>query len=106
MKETVEKIRSLYFLNYDSYNTLIILSRKNDALRKEHMSGARTFPSGGAIDADGHMPEPPHRQRRKGFGGKTVPGLWAERLDPAFRDRAPRVVNEWKGKRGEFRREH
>ena len=27
------------------------------------------------------------------------PGLWAERLDRTFRDRAPQVVNEWKGKK-------
>jgi len=40
------------------------------------------------ISADSHIMEPP--------------GLWAERLDQAFRDRAPQVVNEWKGKKGEF----
>lgn len=40
------------------------------------------------ISADSHIMEPP--------------GLWAERLDRGFRDRAPRVVNEWKGKKGEF----
>jgi len=40
------------------------------------------------ISADSHIMEPPE--------------LWVERMDHAFRDRAPRVVNEWKGKRGEF----
>ena len=40
------------------------------------------------ISADSHIMEPP--------------GLWAERLDRTFRDRAPQVVNEWKGKKGEF----
>jgi predicted TIM-barrel fold metal-dependent hydrolase len=40
------------------------------------------------ISADSHIMEPPT--------------LWAERLDQAFRDRAPHVVNEWKGKKGEF----
>ncbi len=40
------------------------------------------------ISADSHIMEPP--------------GLWAERLDQAFRDRAPHVVNEWKDKKGEF----
>ena len=40
------------------------------------------------ISADSHIMEPP--------------GLWAERLDRAFRDRAPQVVNDWKGKKGEF----
>ena len=40
------------------------------------------------ISADSHIMEPP--------------GLWAERMDQAFRDRAPRVVNEWKDKKGEF----
>jgi hypothetical protein len=40
------------------------------------------------ISADSHIMEPP--------------GLWLERLDQPFRDRAPRVVNEWKGRKGEF----
>lgn len=40
------------------------------------------------ISADSHIMEPP--------------GLWAERLDRPFRDRAPQVVPEWSGKRGEF----
>ncbi len=40
------------------------------------------------ISADSHIMEPP--------------GLWAERIDQAFRNRAPQVVNEWKGKKGEF----
>jgi predicted TIM-barrel fold metal-dependent hydrolase len=40
------------------------------------------------ISADSHVMEPPE--------------LWVERMDQSFRDRAPRVVNEWKGKKGEF----
>ncbi|HEV8713123.1 MAG TPA: amidohydrolase family protein [Candidatus Binatia bacterium] len=40
------------------------------------------------ISADSHIMEPPT--------------LWAERIDQAFRARAPRVVTEWKGKKGEF----
>ena len=40
------------------------------------------------ISADSHIMEPPE--------------LWVERIDQAFRDRAPRVVDEWKGKKGEF----
>jgi hypothetical protein len=33
---------------------------------------------------------------------REPPGLWAERLDHPFRDRAPQVVHEWNGKHGEF----
>jgi predicted TIM-barrel fold metal-dependent hydrolase len=40
------------------------------------------------IDADAHMCEPPN--------------LWVERIDERFRDRAPRVVKELKGKKGSF----
>jgi predicted TIM-barrel fold metal-dependent hydrolase len=40
------------------------------------------------MDADAHMCEPP--------------GLWAERLDRRFRDRAPRIVRNFKGQKGEF----
>ena len=40
------------------------------------------------ISADSHIMEPP--------------GLWEERIDQAFRSRAPQVVSEWKGKKGEF----
>jgi len=40
------------------------------------------------MDADAHMCEPA--------------GLWLERLDRRFRDRAPRVVRNFKGQKGEF----
>jgi predicted TIM-barrel fold metal-dependent hydrolase len=40
------------------------------------------------ISADSHMCEPPH--------------LWTERIDKAFRDRAPRVVKDPDGKKGHF----
>jgi predicted TIM-barrel fold metal-dependent hydrolase len=40
------------------------------------------------ISADSHIMEPP--------------ALWVERIDRAFRDRAPHMVNEWEGKKGEF----
>src|SRR5205807_1239795 len=40
------------------------------------------------MDADAHMCEPPQ--------------LWAERLDVRFRDRAPRVIRNFKGQKGEF----
>jgi predicted TIM-barrel fold metal-dependent hydrolase len=40
------------------------------------------------MDADAHMCEPPQ--------------LWAERLDQRFRDRAPHIVRNFKGQKGEF----
>jgi len=40
------------------------------------------------VDADGHMCEPPN--------------LWTERLDKQFRDRAPRVIKDFNGQKGEF----
>jgi hypothetical protein len=40
------------------------------------------------ISADSHMTEPP--------------GLWTERLDLKFRDRAPKVVDQYDGKRGAY----
>ena len=40
------------------------------------------------VDADAHMCEPA--------------SLWAERLDKEFRDRAPRVIKDYNGQKGEF----
>jgi predicted TIM-barrel fold metal-dependent hydrolase len=40
------------------------------------------------MDADAHMCEPPN--------------LWVERIDRRFRERAPRIVNDYDGRRGAF----
>jgi uncharacterized protein len=40
------------------------------------------------VSADSHMTEPP--------------GLWEERLDQAYRDKAPRVIENYQGRKGYF----
>ena len=40
------------------------------------------------ISADSHFVEPPT--------------MWAERLEPKYRDRAPHTVKNWKGRSGEW----
>ncbi len=40
------------------------------------------------VDADAHMCEPP--------------SIWAERLDEEFKARAPKVIKDFNGQKGEF----